>query len=162
MVLAVAGGELVGSGTVFSFAYIGELETAMGHRLWSDVKSFLNEDNSSITYRINNLQHKYSCCGVNGYKDWNNTRWSEKEGEGQLAPESCCKPQFSSGNFNCTFNSSMLFHTGCVDVLLYRMDVAIDCVLGVCVVAALLNLVTAVLACHGARVIRRYQNYSVL
>ena len=32
----------------------------MGHRLWSDVKSFLNEDNSSITYRINNLQHKVS------------------------------------------------------------------------------------------------------
>ena len=32
----------------------------MDHCLWSDVKSFLNEDNSSITYRINNLQHKVS------------------------------------------------------------------------------------------------------
>ena len=49
-----------------------------------------------------------------------------------------------------------------MDVLLCRMDIAIDIVLGVCVVAALLNLVTAVLACYGVRVIRRYQNYSVL
>ena len=51
---------------------------------------------------------------------------------------------------------------GCVDVLLYRMDIAIDCVLGVCVAAALLNLATALLACRGVFLIRRYQNYSVI
>ena len=51
---------------------------------------------------------------------------------------------------------------GCVHVLMYRLDIAIDCALGACVGSAFLNLVTVLLACRGVWLIRRYQNYNVL
>ena len=49
-----------------------------------------------------------------------------------------------------------------MDVLLTRMEIAIDCVLGVCVVAAGLNTATLLLACRAVWIIRRYQSYSVI
>ena len=54
---------------------------------------------------------QHSCCGVDSYNDWKhlNTSWERKEAHGQLAPESCCKSEFSAEQ-NCTFNSSMLHH----------------------------------------------------
>ena len=40
-----------------------------------------------------------------------NTSWARKEAAGaQLAPESCCKTQYSAVD-NCTTNSTMLHHT---------------------------------------------------
>ena len=125
---------------------------------------------------------QYHCCGVKGYGDWNRTRWREKEaGEGQLAPETCCKPQFSSGH-NCSYNSSMIYHTvslespsclgiplslslcvqGCVDVLMDRTEIAADCAVGGVVVGVALNLATVALVFRAIYLIRRYQNYSVI
>jgi hypothetical protein len=162
MLVIVTAGEVVGSATVFSFTYIGKLESAIGSGIRHDLELFNNTD-SSISYRINSLQSHHHCCGVESYTDWNDTKWKEKEaGGGQLAPESCCKAQFSSGPNNCSFNSSMIYHTGCVDVLLGRTKIAVDCSLGGSVLAALLNLLTVVLVCRAVYYIRRYQNYSVI
>ena len=38
--------------------HLCQLETEVGDRLRNDVMVFLNDDNSSITYRINSLQSR--------------------------------------------------------------------------------------------------------
>ena len=45
---------------------------------------------------------------------------------------------------------------------MWRTEIAVDSALGVCVFAALLNLVVAGLICRAVYHIRRYQNYSVI
>ena len=49
-----------------------------------------------------------------------------------------------------------------MDVLLGRTEIAVDCVLGASLLAALLNLATAALVCRAVYYIKRYQNYTVI
>ncbi|CAI8057322.1 Zinc finger RNA-binding protein [Geodia barretti] len=130
MLVTVTAGEVIGSATVFSFAYIGKLESAIGSGIRHDLELFDNNTDSSISYRINSLQSHHHCCGVESYIDWNDTKWKKEEaGEYQLAPESCCKAKSSSGP-NCSSSASMIYHTGCVGVLLGRTKIAVDSSLG--------------------------------
>ena len=45
---------------------------------------------------------------------------------------------------------------------MHRMEIAIYAVFGFCVAVGVLQVITALVACYGAVLIRRYQSYDVL
>lgn len=51
---------------------------------------------------------------------------------------------------------------GCLGVLLNRMKPVVYAVFGFSVALSILQILTALFACYGALLIRRYQNYDVL
>lgn len=160
--LSVAGLELGSSGVVLSFTYTDEITMELTHVVEQEVIEFSAKDND--TYTMNKLQQKYACCGANNYSDWRalNTTWKFEVGEGakDVAPEACCQSEFESPT--CAENITLLHQEGCVSVLIRRLKPVVAAVFGAVVLAALLQVLTAITGCYGARLICRYRNYEIL
>lgn len=159
----VGGIQLGSTSTVFTFMMNGKVRNQVSGVMLKDLLDYSDYNNGSANI-FNNIQNDYNCCGISNYSDWRteNTTWRrEEDDEKAYAPSSCCTTEYQN-NANCTESTAALKQQGCLDVLANRMKVVVYPVFGFSVALALLEVAAALVACYGAVLIRRYQNYDVL
>ncbi|OQR70182.1 CD151 antigen-like, partial [Tropilaelaps mercedesae] len=85
---------------------------------------FLDEygRNDLTTYRINMLQRKLKCCGVDGFEDWAYSQW-RKDNSGKsfvnVVPTACCKTwSHLCGKWDIPNN---IYYDGCTEVIAQRI-----------------------------------------
>ncbi|XP_044730450.1 tetraspanin-18-like [Chrysoperla carnea] len=90
----------------------------------------------AVTVMWNTMMRQLSCCGVDNYKDFEDSpKWISEKGEQKL-PAACCAYDKNIHNYqNCTSNpseSNSYYETGCFKTLLHwimqHMDIIIWCV----------------------------------
>lgn len=88
---------------IVGFKLRNKADSQLHNRLLNSIPSY-NAGNGDVVRQWDNLQQRWSCCGVDNSSDWTNTS------SRQTPPLSCCV------NYNCNVtlpNTSPYFNTGC-------------------------------------------------
>lgn len=146
---------------IFTAAAPGKLKGALKYSLFKSGTLEQYDPNNNATTGAtafwDNLQTGFKCCGVEGYKDWNNnTHYAGDKG----VPDSCCKPErknpllFRDG---CGESENWLNHIykkGCAENIFSIAKKYLVAVTAVTLGLAVIEIFGICMACKLARAIR--------
>lgn len=113
------------------------------------------EDTSTWDY----VQHNYQCCGVYGYKDWNNSTFSQRAN----VPDSCCELDIAGcgrQQLKKLDPVQPIYTNGCYPTLKDQLAGNSEVFMGVAIAVGIVQLVGINLACALASSRRR--NYETI
>ncbi|XP_064390438.1 CD63 antigen-like [Halichondria panicea] len=157
-----AGVYLASSATMFVFLHVNQVRSELNGTIVGQMLRY-SESTGNNHYYMGNLQKYDRCCGVASYTDWRtyNTSWYQNRIDNvSLAPASCCMQDNQNGN--CSASAENIFSTGCLDVVMMRVNIVIDVVLAVTIVMAVFQVIASLMGCYGSHVIWKYEHYDVL
>lgn len=95
---------------------------------------------------IDNMQEMLSCCGVNNYTDWFNTKWASGT---EKVPKSCCRNVTSCPTDVVISDVTypLIYNRGCYHVVMEFMDKRMIAIVGVAAGIACFQLLGMVLSC---------------
>lgn len=103
---------------ILAFVYRKEIESTVKQELLLGIQTRYNTPGHNLlTDTWNEMQVKWSCCGVDGYSDWTQ---AEGLATGHYVPQSCCQNTMST---TCTSqnNPTLWWQKGCLGELKYLL-----------------------------------------
>lgn len=133
------------AGTALGFVFRSQVGDQLKKDLNGTLSQYGESDKKGVTDAFDLLQEKEKCCGVNGYKDWQTTPFTE--GNHTFVPDSCCKEvKTGCGVIPGGTDTSKINTEGCYQKTLdlLRDNLLLICGLGVAVaVIQLLSMISA-------------------
>lgn len=100
---------------VYTYLTRTTIQEALTTRLSIELENNYGIVNTSTT-AIDWFQDRLQCCGTIGPKDWDESEWIKtKNTTLPLVPRTCCTVQSYHCNIIRSYNSSAIFHGGCVE-----------------------------------------------
>jgi len=114
------------------------------------------DDHQGVTETWDLIQHESQCCGVNGYKDWEKSDWSENKN----VPDSCCIEQVKGCGEGKLTNPVDINQEGCFAKFENDILSNVGWAIGIGVAVAVLILIGICIACCQGRHMRERMNYA--
>lgn len=125
---------------IFGIVMKGDIETGLKKGMQDTLLKYGENEVDSNAW--NSTQIDLKCCGVNGYKDYNNTKWFK--GNGGQWPDSCCKGDRETG---CGAEKSNLVDKGCYDALLQILKGQLNLIVIIGAVVAFIQVLGIICSC---------------
>ena len=101
------------------------------------------------------IQKTYGCCGMDGYKDWKNTSFSQNSSN--LVPSSCC---VTSG---CNITYERIHHNGCSKAFEADLRNKLYITGAIAALVTIFQIFNSIAACYiGSKAIKSHNWYSML
>lgn len=124
---------------IAAYALKGELKSEIKDKMESGMSNYGKDGHDGVTNAWNVLQHDLSCCGVNSYKDWNDT-----------IPESCCKVETAG----CAKEVENINQSGCFNEFEQKFTGNIAIIGGAALGFGAIQLVGVLFSCYLAKRVR--------
>ena len=130
---------------IAGYVFKDKVKAVLEREIKEEMRVYGND--TEVTQILDNLQHKYNCCGAFNYTDW----FGVPGFKPHSVPESCC-----NHGMNCTSNPTPenVHNTGCVEKMELWMKKHIIIVAAVALGIALFELLGIVFACCLMKAIR--------
>ncbi|GAB1605305.1 tetraspanin-7-like [Argonauta hians] len=130
---------------IAGFIFKNKLEKGFQVGLRTALDNYDDQITDTSSNAIDGLQKNLDCCGINSYKDWLNTKWSEANQN--AVPVSCCRNPDKCDNQIPRGNTSDIFEQGCYRKVVDFMNGNLGLIGGVILGISFFQLLGAILAC---------------
>ncbi|CAH3184594.1 unnamed protein product [Porites lobata] len=138
LMLLVFGLEV--AGTVLGYVYRDQVKTELKKDLDNALGQYGEDGKDGVTKAFDLLQEKEKCCGVNGYKDWRKTPFTN--GSHSIVPDSCCKEMKSECGKK--FSEDNIYTEGCYQKTLKLLQDNLMIIGGIGVAVAVIQLLSMI------------------
>ncbi|KAL5015321.1 hypothetical protein ScPMuIL_009591 [Solemya velum] len=161
---------------VLAIIYKKKIDDELKSALQKQMKENYGKPDDGFTTSMNKLQLQEDCCGLDGYKDYDNTDYDWKKvivktdqstNGTQLIPASCCRPKdhlkddlanFEAMNeYACTvlLNRDELYENGCYETLKEKIISKSAVLIGIGIAIVVVEIFGFIFACCLIAAIRR-------
>lgn len=141
LMLLVFGLEV--AGTSLGYVYRDQVKDELLKDLNQTLYQYGFEDKEGVTKAYDLLQEKEKCCGVNGYKDWQNAPFTE--GKHNKVPDSCCK-EVKAKCGDAVASTENIYTEGCYEKTLNLLRDNLILIFGIGVAVAVIQLLSMIFA----------------
>lgn len=138
LMLLVFGLEV--AGTVLGYVYRDQVKTELKKDLDNALGQYREDGKDGVTKAFDLLQEKEKCCGVNGYKDWQTTPFTN--GNHTIVPDSCCKEMKSGCGIK--FSTDNIYTEGCYKKTLKLLQDNLMIIGGIGIAVAVIQLLSMI------------------
>lgn len=141
LMLLVFGLEV--AGTSLGYVYRDQVKDELLKDLNQTLYQYGSEDKEGVTKAYDLLQEKEKCCGVNGYRDWRNTPFTD--GNHSKVPDSCCK-EVKPKCGDTSVVTGNIYTEGCYKKTLNLLRDNLTIIFGIGVAVAVIQLLSMIFA----------------
>jgi len=134
-----------------------DVKTLVEEKMKEGMQKYDASESGGVTETWNIIQHESKCCGVEGFKDWENTPFYQKSNG---VPDSCCVQESKDCGKGAIQNPDNIYQEGCFAKFENTIVGNVAWAIGIGVAVAVLILIGICIACCQARTMKERMSYA--